>query len=224
MSAEAPLVPAPVYGLRTWTVVGAPGEERLSGPQRGGTWPVGGAWMEAVCTEAAGHAAPAAGCQCGIHAWHPSARAAARVLAVRRQVPGIVAGSGAIEVHEDGFRAQRAQPHAFVLAPGRNRALAERLATAYCVPVVEIARATELAEWCREHGLGLQERVVAELLGPAELAARRSARRRRARSDLVRLAAAVAVMALLLLVGWMATAPPGDRPLFGRTGPVHQQP
>ena len=223
MSPEAPLVPGPVYGLRTWTVVGAPGEERLAGPQRGGTWPAGGAWLEAECGAESGHAAPAPGCRCGIHAWHPWSRSAAQLLAVRRQVPGIVAGSGAIEVHEDGFRAQRARPHAFVLAPGRNPALARRLATAYGVPVIEVADAAELAEWCRAHGLGLPEAVVADLLGP-ELAARRDARRRRARRDALRLVAAVAVMALLLALGWAATGPPGDRPLFGRTGPVHQQP
>jgi hypothetical protein len=29
-----PLVPSPLYGLRTWSVVGASGEERLAGPQQ----------------------------------------------------------------------------------------------------------------------------------------------------------------------------------------------
>jgi hypothetical protein len=223
MSAEVPLVPSPLYGLRSWTVVGAPGAERLSGPQRGGTWPIGGAWFEAGCGTHAEHVAPAAECQCGIHAWHPSQDAAARVLAVRRQLPGVVAGSGAIEVHEDGFRAQRARPHAFVLAPGRNAALVRRLAAAYEVPVVEARDAAALAGWCRARALGLPPDVVTELLGPAVVAARRSARHERARADVLRLIAALAVMAVLLAIGLVATASPGDRPLFGRTGPVHHQ-
>jgi hypothetical protein len=217
--ADLPLVPSPLYGLRTWTVVGAAGAERLSGPQRGGTWPTGGTWLEAGCGESADHAAPAPGCHCGIHAYHPSRAAAARVLAVRRQLPGVVAGSGEIEVHADGFRAQRARPHAFVLAPGRNPALVERLAAAYGVPVVEARDAAALARWCRERELGLPEDVVAELLGPSALAARRRARR----TEIVRLVAALAVMAVLLAAGLLATASPGDRPLFGRAGPFHQQ-
>ena len=220
MSGEAPLVPGPLYGLRTWTLVGARGSERLSGPQRGGTWPTGGAWLDASCEL---HRAPAPDCRCGIHAFHPSPRSAAHVLALRRQVPGIVAGGGAIEVHEDGFRAERARPHAVVLARGRNPALARRLAAAYEVPVVEVDGADELAAWCRDRGLGLDDGVVADLLGPAELAARRRAQRRRGRRDALRLAAALAVIAMLALAGWLATEPPFDRTLFGRTGEVRQQ-
>src|SRR5688500_16594146 len=110
---ETPLVPTPVYGLRTWTVSGERPDERLAGAYRNAPpWPAGGAWLEAVCPE--GHSAPAPQCSCGVHAWHPRARAARRILAGRGEVPGIVEASGAIEVHEDGFRAQRARPYALV--------------------------------------------------------------------------------------------------------------
>src|SRR3954447_2680365 len=44
-----PLVPGPVYGLRTWTVAGDAGCERLAGPQRGAVWPIDGEWFAAVC-------------------------------------------------------------------------------------------------------------------------------------------------------------------------------
>ena len=43
---------------------------------------------------------------------------ARRVLACRREIPGIAEASGAIEIHEDGFRAERARPYAFLLPPG----------------------------------------------------------------------------------------------------------
>ena len=110
-----------------------------------------------------------------------------------------------------------------MLARGRNPALARRLAAAYDVPVVEVDSADDLAAWCRDRGLGLDDGVVAELLGPAELAARRQAQRRRGRRDALRLAVAMAVIAALALAGWLATEPPFDRTLFGRTGEVRQQ-
>jgi hypothetical protein len=214
-----PLVAAPLYGLRTWTVGGEPGAERLSGPYKGAPWPAAGAWLEASCEQP--HDPPAPGCSCGVHAWHPRPRAARRILAARREVPGIVEARGAIEVHEDGFRAERARPYALVLAPGRNAALVHRLAETYDVPVVEAGDAEAVLAWCSTHGLGLAEPVVAELLGPAELEARRRARQARRRADALRLAATLAAAAVLVVLGLLvATDPPGERVLQGRTGEV----
>jgi hypothetical protein len=218
---DEPLVPGPLYGLRTWSVVGEAGSERLAAPQRAVTWPEGGAWLEAECDAA--HAAPAPGCDCGVHAWHPRVRAARRVVAARREVPGVVEASGAIELHEDGFRAQRARPYALVLAAGRNPGQVRRLAAVYGVPVVEAGRPHDLVDWCRERGLGLAEPVVAGLLGGAALAERRRERRRRKRLAALRTAAMLAVVALLLAIGLVATDSPGDRTLSGRTGEVQQQ-
>jgi hypothetical protein len=212
-----PLVPAVLYGLRTWTVTGAHGEERLEAPQRGVTWPAGGAWFEATCP--AGHAAPAGECACGAHAWHPRPRWARRSIAARREVAGIVEACGAIEVHEDGFRAQRSRPYALVQAPWSNPALLRRLAAAYRVPVVAVSGPRELLAWCRERGLGLDETVVAGLLGvPAT--ERRRARMRRLRTTALRLGVLAAAVSLLLALG-IASDPKGDRVLFGRTGPIH---
>jgi hypothetical protein len=216
---DTPLVPTPVYGLRTWTVRGERPDERLAGAYRDASpWPPGGAWLEASCGE--GHRAPAPQCSCGVHAWHPRPRAARRILAARREVPGIVEASGAIEVHEDGFRAERARPYALLLAPGRNAALAHRLGEAYRVPVVEAAAPDDVLSWCREQGLGLDEPVVAELLGTDQLEAQRRARKAKTRAGLLRLAVAVAAAVLLVVLGLVATDPPGDRSLNGRAGEV----
>jgi hypothetical protein len=220
--AATPLVPAPVYGIRAWTVIGEHGDERLAGPQRGAPWAGGGAFTHARCARMPGHAAPAAGCGCGIHAWHPTPRSARRVLAARRELPGIVEARGALEVHGDGFRAERARPHAFALLPGRNAALVGRLADAYGARVLEVRGAGDLLAFCEAENLGLGARAVEELLGPEQVAARRQARRRRARTEVLRTVAALALAALMVVLGLaFATDPPGDRVLYGRTGQFH---
>ena len=214
-----PLVPTPMYGLRTWRIRGESPDERLAGAYReAAPWPAGGHWLEASCTE--GHGAPAPECSCGVHAWHPRLRAARRILASRREVPGVVEARGAIEVHEDGFRAEQARPYALFLAPGRNAALAHRLGQAYQVPVVEAAGPDDVLGWCREHGLGLGEPVVADLLGADELEALRRARKAQVRATALRVTAAVAIAALLVVLGLIATDSPGDRELNGRAGEV----
>jgi hypothetical protein len=216
---DPPLVPSPVYGLRTWTVGGERPDERLAGVYReAAPWPTGGAWLEASCAK--GHSAPVPDCGCGVHAWHPRPRAARRILAARREVPGIVEATGAIEVHEDGFRAARARPYALFLPPGRNAALARRLGEAYDVPVVEVDGPDAVLSWCEKHGLGLGARVVADLLGADEVEAQRRARRAKTRGNVMRITVAVAVAALLVVLGLVATDPPGDRTLSGRAGEV----
>ena len=164
VTAAPPLIPSAVYGLRTWTVAGERGSERLAGPHRGVPWPAGGEWLEATCE--AGHAAPASGCNCGLHAWHPRRRWARRCLAARGEVPGIVEARGTIELHHDGLRGQRARPYALVRTQGCNPALLDRLATAYGLPIVDARGPDDLLAYCRERGLGLSEHVVASLLGP----------------------------------------------------------
>jgi hypothetical protein len=215
---DVPLVPSPLYGLRTWTVVGDRGRERLAGPHHAVAWPAAGAWLDATC--AVRHPSPARDCNCGVHAWHPRLRWARRIVATRREIPGVVEASGAIEVHDDGFRAQRARPYALVLDARRNPALVRRLAATYRVPVVEASGPDGLLAWCRARGLGLEEAVVSELLGPAA-EQRRLGRVRRAQADALRTAAAVAAVALLLLQGLLASDSPRDRTLYGRTGEVH---
>jgi hypothetical protein len=211
------VVPSPLYGLRTWSVVGESGGERLGAPQRAVTWPAGGEWLEASC--AAGHAAPARDCDCGVHAWHPRRRWARRVLASRRHVAGVVEATGAIELYEDGFRAERARPHALVDAAWRSPHVSRRLAEAYGVPLIQARRADDLVEWCRARDLGLEESVVARMLGGAAIERRRRTRRVRA----LRTAGVLAAVAAMLAVGLLVTDSPGDRTLHGRAGEVQPQ-
>jgi hypothetical protein len=241
-AAAAALLAAPLYGLRTWRwVADAEGERLTSVQQRGTPWPDGGAWLDAVCRGGAGpdgdpghagddphgpdgddrrpgaHDAPAPGCGCGVHAWHPRPASARLVLAGRFTVPGVVEATGAIQVHHEGFRAARARPHALFLLPGRNGPLVRRLGERYGVPVVPVARPTDVLAWCRERGLGLDEAVVDELIGGGE--ERRRARRRRRRADALRVAAAIAVSVGLFVAGHqVADDGPGPHERWGRTG------
>jgi hypothetical protein len=217
---DLPLVPGPLYGLRTWRVVGSHGRERLAGPQRGTPW-IAGRWVRATCAE--GHPAPAPGCRCGIHAWHPRLASARRVLASRFELAGIVEAEGTVEVHEDGFRAERARPYAFVRLPGRNPFAIERLSALYGSEILDMRRPEELLAVCRARGLGLQEAVVEALLGVEAIQRRRRARTRRRRNAVLRIAAAALVAALLGMLGVVLerTGPQGERDLYGRAGTVH---
>lgn len=162
----ATVVPGPLYGLRTWKVVGERGAERLSGPYAGTLWPDGGVWMQATCRLDGAHIAPVGDCTCGVYGWHPSRRSARRVLAVRREIAGIVETRGAVEVHVDGFRAQEARPYALVVHRRSNPHLARRLGLAYGTRIIETRDANALLTWCRERDLGLGDAGVRALLGP----------------------------------------------------------
>jgi hypothetical protein len=215
---DLPLVPGPIYGLRTWAVAGTPGHELLTGPHRRMPWPDGGALLEAECSATPPHTPPGATCECGLHAWHPSRAAARRVCGVRREVPGILEASGAVEVHADGFRAQRGRPHALVLLPGGNPRRLERLAETYNLELLRLDGPEALLAHCRERGLGLDQRVVAELVGTESLVARRRERRRRGV-----LAAAGIAAAALALTGIAVAVDPGTehgKVLKGRAGEV----
>jgi hypothetical protein len=207
---DEPLISGPLYGLRTWRVVAEDGVERLAAPHRGTTWPTGGEWLEATCDR---HPAPAAGCDCGIHGLHPRRSSARRVLATRRDVAGIVEAEGAVEVYEDGFRAERGRPYGLVVVPGRNADQIGRLAKAYGVDVIEVSGADALLAWCAERGLGLSDRVVADLVEPSE--------KRPRKSGALRFIAAVAVAALLVVAGIeLIPEPESGKVLKGRSGEI----
>jgi hypothetical protein len=217
---DTPLVAGSLFGLRTWRVIADDGGEALSGPLYDVPWPTGGEWLRASCLR--GHGAPDANCECGVHAWHPRLGSAREVMSVRRMVPGVLEAQGPVEVHEDGFRAQRGRPYALVAMPGRNAQLVRRLAERYHADVVEASRPGALLAYCRERSLGLDQKVVAELLGIDDPTERERAKLRKARSDVLRVAIAFVVSALLVAAGLaVAKDPPGPRTLYGRTGPVH---
>ena len=133
----------------------------------------------------------------------------------------MVEAEGAIEVHQDGFRAERARPYALLVGPHANTRLVRRLADAYGVDAVGVDGADAIVAWCRARGLGLDAGVVETLLGPDAVAAARGERRRRTRTSVLRVAAALAAIAVLVWIGLTATSNPGDRTLHGRTGEVH---
>ena len=212
---QEPLIPGPLYGLRTWRVVDTDEGERLAAPHRGTLWPPG-VWLEARC-ERADHQAPAPGCDCGVHGWHPRRTSARDVLATRRDVPGVVETDGPTEVHADGFRAARGRPYALFSLPGRNEKRIARLAAAYGAEVVPVHDAGDILAWCRERGLGLDEAVVTDLLGP-EVGAER---RHRRRTYLLRAGLAAGIAAAILAAA-IALDPgqPHDKVLHGRNGEI----
>jgi hypothetical protein len=167
MSDDVPLVPGAVYGRRAWAVSGEPGEEELVGAYAGVPWPPG-RWLEATCRNGQDHAAPAHDCTCGIYALHPRPRAARRVLAIRGRIGGIVEATGAVEVHEEGFRAERARPHALMIGR-RNPALVRRLAARYGAELIDSRDWKALLTFCQEQRLGFDEDVVRSLIGAEEL-------------------------------------------------------
>jgi hypothetical protein len=194
-----PLFADPLFGLRCWRVTADDRGEWLAAPHQNTCWPPGGQWLQAKCP--IGHGAPASGCDCGVHAWHPRRKSAREVLAVRATVAGIVEAQGAIEVHEDGFRAAKARPYALIATPRSNAALIQRLAERYGTPVVEVSGPPALLAWCRERNIGMGEDIVAELLGTGGLAERRRARFRRRAMDAARVAAAFGAAAGLVILG-----------------------
>jgi len=218
---DEPLVPGPLYGLRTWIVVSEDGHERLKGLHQGDAWPPGDGWFEAYCTGAGKHRPPGRECTCGIHAWHPTLKSARRVLASRGEIAGLIEARGAVEVHEEGFRAEGARPYALVSTPSRNGKRVGRLAEAYATQVIEVRSPQELLTWCRERGLGLDERVVAELLGPEHTVQSARCKRRRWRNNVLRVAAVLAIAAILIAIGTQLHEPSGPRTLYGRTGEIH---
>ena len=215
---EPGLVPGPIYGLRTWTVAGAPGHERLAGPHQTTPWPPGGELLQAECAVEPPHKPPGATCECGLHAWHPSRAAARRVCSSRRDVPGILEASGAVEVHAEGFRAERGRPHALVLLPNANEARLERLAEAYDLELLRLDGPDALLAHCRAQDLGLSEAAVARIV---DLEALEAARRQRRRRRLLT-AAAAAIVALALGAAAVAVDPGAEhgKTLNGRGGEI----
>ena len=198
----APLVPGRVYGLRLWRVVAGADGERLVSPDHRTEWPVGGEPIAARCARH-DHPAPAAGCGCGVYAWHPRPATARRVLQWRWFQPGIVEAWGGVEVHLDGFRAERARVHALVSLPARFPAQLRRLAAAYETGILELRTPAELVAHCEARALGLAEPTVAALLG-ADYDAARSAglRRRRAEAAWLTGAALAAGAPLVAALPW----------------------
>jgi hypothetical protein len=218
---DTPLVAGPLYGLRTWVVVGAPGEERLAGPHSGTPWPGGSAWLQATCARHPDHVAPEHDCVCGLHALHPDAANARQVLAARREIAGVVECDGAIEVHPDGFRAERGRPYALVRTPLKNPALFERLGRVYGAEVVTVSGPADLLDWCHERRLGLEPPVVDDIVGADVVREFRRTRTHSKRVVVGGMAAVIVISVLLALLASLALPDPrGPHVVRGRVGEV----
>jgi hypothetical protein len=212
-----PLFADALFGLRYWRVSTDDRGEWLTAPYHDTRWPPGGEWLHAHCPS--GHGAPAPACDCGVHAWHPNRQSARDVLAPRATIAGIVEARGAVELHEDGFRAARCRPYALIATPRSNAALIRRLAERYGTTVIDVNGPRALLAWCREHDIGMSDAVVADIVGTGNPSDRRRARLRR---DILRVAAALALSALLVVVGLAVTPEPEHgKTLGGRAGEVH---
>ncbi len=218
----APLVPSPLYGLRTWTVADG---ERLSGPQQDAAWPLGGALarggLRARCPSTPRRSPD---CACGVHALHPTPqtarrrarRAAARSRAwSRRRAPSrctrrASAPSGRGPRRSSSRRGATRRSCAGSrrpTTPRRSRCAGRRRAARLVPRARHGARAARSSPRCsgprrwsagtRRAAAGAGERAAPR--GRAGRHGRAGGRRARVHGD------------------------PGDRELFGRTGPVHRR-
>ncbi len=105
------------------------------------------------------HVAPDPDCECGLYAHHWPQKIqnhSSYLYAV-----GAIRGWGRVEIHGDGWRAQKAEVIALIAAHERPaRKLIERVAYAYSVPVVENTEALE--NFAKEYG-----QLVPEELRPS---------------------------------------------------------
>jgi hypothetical protein len=196
---EAPVVPGRLYGLRAWTVGGG---TRLGSLAQEGSWAKGSKATKARCAAGRGHRAPDHNCGCGLYALHPTvrecqssfdkARRAAQAGGTNGDVFGVVAAWGEVELHESGFRAEYARPHALLLPADHSDGYARRvraLAASHDAEVWEVDSGHQLHRRCVEQNLGLSEAAVAELLGVQLRRHRRRDRLRRWGETVVDLAA-----------------------------------
>ena len=210
---EAPVVPGRLYGLRAWTVGGG---KQLESIAQEGAWANGSKAPKARCAAGRGHRAPAHNCGCGLYALHPTvrqcqssfddARRAARTGEPGAEVVGIVAAWGEVELHETGFGAEYARPHALVLPAAHSDHYGRRirvLAADHGAEVWEVDSRHHLHRRCVEQNLGLSEAAVKELLGAQLRGQRRRKRLRRWRDALVDVASAAAALVIGGFFWWL---------------------
>jgi hypothetical protein len=212
-ASDAPVLPGRLYGLRAWTVGGG---TRLESLAQQGAWASGSKPTKARCAAGRGHRAPAHDCGCGLYALHPTvgecqssfdkARRSARTGGAGGDVFGIVAAWGEVELHESGFRAEYARPHALLLPAGHRDGYARRvkaLAAGHDAQVWEIDSGHHLHRRCVEQNFGLSEAAVRELLGPPLRRHWRRDRVRRWREAMMDLAGAAAALVIGGLFWWI---------------------
>ena len=184
-ASDLAVVPGVIHGLRRWQLYLEGSRWRLGSLNQPIIWAPGEA-MEAACIhhdfmedDPENHDPPGAGCRCGIYAFHPFGDAAEAfeedvdapepgyARAVGWTICGVLSAWGRIEVHQEGFRAQRARLEALFLpsnwAGSAYHAAIEAVARLYGVPAVE-HEPESLIETCRRRWPGLDPDLVDELL------------------------------------------------------------
>ena len=126
------------------------------------------------CTRSArsGHVAPAPDCECGVHAWHPRRSSARDVLAARGTVAGHRRGAGRGRGARGRLpRGARAAVRARSSRRGSNAAQIRRLADRYDARSPRSAGRASCSPSAASTHIGMEEDVVAELLGTGDSAA-----------------------------------------------------
>lgn len=161
MTTVVPDLTTKVVGFREWSLVGdtlrpfgrfnyrwRPGVNRAS---------CGRPWQH--------HAhSPSADCACGLHAYHAAASLPDVQLPCR--VVGAVTAWGQLQVHENGFRAEYAEPVALAYGAYTSQTMKRhlrRVAERYGVPLVPFRK---LAAAAAEHGEQLPDSLLPEHSDP----------------------------------------------------------
>jgi hypothetical protein len=190
---EPPLFAGTILGLRAWTLETEvrSGEPRLAATFAEAVWEPAGAWTEARCRVPDSHwpgrhRAPEPTCMCGLYAFHAREFAAQSLYEEHVRpgtglmriegdgppegsVAGVIEAQGRIEVHESGFRAERARVKALVAGidwPPVALAQIESVAAIYRVQVLQVGSAADVLDYCSEAGQVLERDTVEELLEP----------------------------------------------------------
>ena len=148
LSRPDPVV-GPVYGLRAWSVLRSgllTSTTFIDSVWEPGSWTEAGAHRSVFDYE---HAAPSAGCDCGIHALKSERRLRSMFAEIGGTVLGQVELAGRVVEHDAGYRAERARvsgifhwspPHVDASARGRILLRARRAAERYAVPLLAFER------------------------------------------------------------------------------------
>ena len=188
--AEPPLFAGSILGLRTWTVrVARNGDLRVCASFGDSLWEAQGRWTQARCLSGPhrrGDPVPSPGCSCGLYSLHPHLEQALEHQALywsetEAQIPedelslelgeisGLVEACGRIEVHETGFRAERARPVVLIVGQSwstfRRRGV-ERVARLHRAELLEVGGAQDLVDYCERRGGVLDQAALATLLEP----------------------------------------------------------
>jgi hypothetical protein len=178
---ERPLVPGVIQGLRIWDA--DTDELRLCGFEHV-AWEAGGKETVARCLAGGRHwglgegsKPPVGDCRCGLYAHHlfleefldeiddlHRGRSYEHML-----VMGVIEAWGKVELHEEGFRAERARPVALLIPHGvsdRRAEEIEQLAEAYCCEAVELGPGAGVDELTERFDRGMDRAAVVELLKP----------------------------------------------------------